>query len=68
MTTPDRSPFDDAPEADRVEQAIPVDPDGEVADDSWAGDLSADRAWQADEADLLEQAREVPLDDPDLDR
>lgn len=67
MTTPDRDPFDDAPEADRAEQSIPVIRDD---DEAWRGaqGVTADRDGQADEADLLEQAREVPLDDPDRDR
>ncbi|WP_102144241.1 hypothetical protein [Mycobacterium hubeiense] len=69
MTTPDEFSFgDDAPEADAVEQLIPV----EVSDEDT--DLDADRVtmsrdWDANEADLIEQAIAVPLsDEADFDR
>jgi hypothetical protein len=60
MTTPD--PLGDAAEADIVEQATPVDPDGDAGDGSWDGAVPTERG-EADEADLLEQSREVPVDD-----
>ncbi|UXA16005.1 hypothetical protein [Mycobacterium sp. SMC-4] len=68
MTRPDPSAFDAAAEADVVEQSIPVD---DVEDDGVFSDaqrVSADRDWQANEADLLEQAIDVPVDDADFDR
>jgi len=61
MTTPD--PLRDAAEADVAEQLTPVDAaqDGE---DTWrdAARVAGDRDWQASEADLLDQAIEVPDD------
>ncbi|PRC42985.1 hypothetical protein C6A85_000000107670 [Mycobacterium sp. ITM-2017-0098] len=67
MTTPDRSPIGDAPEADVVEQRIPVDDSDE---DSWRDTqrVGDDRDWQASEADLIEQATAVPDDEPEFDR
>ncbi len=67
MTTPDRSPFGDAAEADVVEQRIPVD---DVDEDSWrdAQRVGDDLDWQAGEADLIEQATPVPEDEPGFDR
>ncbi len=70
MTTPDHSPFGDAPEApeaDVAEQHTPVEGSDQG---SWpdAQRVSADRDWQADEADLIEQSIEVPDDDADFDR
>ncbi|MGV0746307.1 hypothetical protein ABQF30_28295 [Mycolicibacterium sp. XJ870] len=56
--------FDDfAPEADAVEQLIPVavDEDDEAALDPVLTRISP--SADADEADLLEQAMVVPLDD-----
>jgi hypothetical protein len=56
MTRPDVPPW--IPEADRIEQAIPADPEpvDEPMDTSPAVD-------QADEADVIEQSIEVPLED-----
>lgn len=76
MTTPDRSQFGDAPEApeateaDVAEQRTPVD---DTDQQSWpdAERVSADRDWQASEADLIEQSMDVPDDqdyDADFDR
>jgi hypothetical protein len=63
MTNPDGLAFgDDTPEADVVDQLIPV----EVGDeDSWqeATRLTSARDWDATEADLLDQAIAVPLPD-----
>ncbi|MBX7434532.1 hypothetical protein JDV09_20865 [Mycobacterium sp. Y57] len=68
MTTPDRSPFGDATEADVAEQHSPVGDAGD--DDTWsdAAKVGTDRGWQADEADLIEQALDVPDDDTDFER
>ena len=68
MTTPEGSEFDDdAPEADVVEQLIPVD-DGD--EDTWreAARVTSARNWDANEADLIEQAIAVPDDDSEFDR
>jgi hypothetical protein len=70
MTTPDRTPFD-AAEADVIEQQTPVDQQIPADDDAWLDDserVSADRDWQANEADLIEQAMDVPDDGSDFDR
>ena len=68
MTSPGGSGFrDDAPEADVVEQLIPID----VADeDTWrdARRVTSARGWEANEADLIEQAIDVPDDDWEFDR
>jgi hypothetical protein len=65
MTTPDRSPLSDAAEADVVEQLTPVT--AAEGDDTWSDveRVSGDR--EASEADLIEQAIEVP-DDDEFDR
>ena len=65
MTTPDRSPLGDAAEADVVEQLTPVT--GADGDDTWRDveRVSGDR--EASEADLIDQAIEVP-DDDEFDR
>ena len=67
MTTPQRSGFDDAPEADVAEQLIPILADDE---DTWrdAARVTRARGWEADEADLIEQAIAVPDDDSEFDR
>ena len=67
MTTPDPNPLDDAAEADVVDQHLAVDG---VDDDVWsdARRVSADRDWQASEADLIDQAIAVPEDESELDR
>lgn len=67
MTTPDRTPFGDAAEADLVDQQIPV-VDGDQ--ESW-GDpqvVGDHRDWQASEADLIEQATAVPDEESGFDR
>ncbi|WP_193048061.1 hypothetical protein [Mycolicibacterium baixiangningiae] len=71
MSTPNGPVFDDeAPEADVVEQLIPVDVDDEEVGGLDAARVSVSRNWDANEADLIEQAIAVPLseDDPDFDR
>jgi hypothetical protein len=68
MTNPDGSEFGDyAPEADVVEQLIPIDAGDE---DTWrdAARVASARDWEANEADLIEQAIAVPDDDADFDR
>jgi hypothetical protein len=69
MTDPDGPAFgDDTPEADVVEQLIPVETtDGD--EDTWreAERVTAAREWEASEADLVDQAIEVPLPDDELD-
>jgi hypothetical protein len=68
MTNPDGVAFgDDAPEADVVEQHIPVDVSDE---DTWreAARVTSARDWEASEADLIEQAIAVPDDDSEFDR
>jgi hypothetical protein len=68
MTRPDSLAFgEETPEADVVEQRIPVDDAGE---DSWSDAARVNRAhdWEANEADLIEQAIEVPDDDREFDR
>lgn len=62
--TPERNAFGDAAEADVVEQLQPVDDAGDdVLLD--AQRVSEDRDWQASEADLIEQATAVPVDESD---
>ncbi|WP_197377350.1 hypothetical protein [Mycolicibacterium baixiangningiae] len=71
MSTPNGPVFDDeAPEADVVEQLTPVDVDDEEVGGLDAARVSVSRNWDANEADLIEQAIAVPLseDDPDFDR
>ncbi|HYP93784.1 MAG TPA: hypothetical protein VER34_11760 [Mycobacterium sp.] len=68
MTNPDGGGFgDDAPEADVVEQLIPIDVSDE---DTWrdAARVASARDWQASEADLIDQAIAVPDDDSEFDR
>lgn len=68
MTTPQGRAFgDDTPEADVVEQRIPIDVRD---DDTWndAARVTTGRDWEADEADLIEQAIAVPDDDAEFDR
>jgi hypothetical protein len=68
MTNPDGGGFgDDAPEADVVEQLIPIDVSDE---DTWrdAARVASSRDWQASEADLIDQAIAVPDDDSEFDR
>lgn len=71
MTTPDRGPFGEAPEADVAEQLRPVGPPtDDVDENTWpdAERVAADRDWQASEADLIEQTIDVPEDDAEFDR
>jgi hypothetical protein len=68
MTNADGREFDDdAPEADVAEQLHPVDVRDE---DTWrdAARVATARDWEANEADLIEQAIAVPEDDSDFDR
>lgn len=69
MTTPDRDPLPDAAEADVVEQLTPTTPE-DADDDTWreAQRVADDHDWEANEADLIEQAIEVPDDDTEFDR
>ncbi|MEV0296808.1 hypothetical protein [Nocardia sp. NPDC050710] len=60
----------EVPEADLVEQSVPVSPDDQAADESIEQAVAAavDRdAWNANEADLVEQSIPVPMDDEDRD-
>ncbi|MET7773858.1 hypothetical protein [Nocardia sp. NPDC005366] len=60
-TTSDSS--DEVSEADLAEQSTPVDPD-ESSDDEQALAEAVDRdRWNANVADIVEQAIEVPPDD-----
>jgi hypothetical protein len=68
MTDPEGRTFgDDTPEADVAEQLIPVDARDE---DTWrdAARVTTSRDWDANEADLIEQAIAVPDDDSEFDR
>jgi hypothetical protein len=68
MTHPEgRVLGDDTPEADVVEQLIPIDDDDA---DTWrdAARVAPARDWDASEADLIEQAIEVPDDGSEFDR
>jgi hypothetical protein len=68
MSNPGGRPFsDDTPEADMVEQLIPIDASDE---DTWrdASRVTTARAWDANEADLIEQAIAVPDDESEFDR
>jgi hypothetical protein len=68
MTNPEGSEFDhDAPEADVVEQHIPIDVSDE---DTWrdAARVTGARGSEASEADLIEQAIAVPDDESEFDR
>jgi hypothetical protein len=51
----------DAPEADVVEQHTPVSPDADQTDPVVR--VSEHRPLEANEADVLEQEEEVPIDD-----
>jgi hypothetical protein len=67
MTQADDRPFDDfAPEADAVDQLRPIEvDDDEAALDSALADVQLRVSTQSDasEADLIEQAIVVPVDD-----
>jgi hypothetical protein len=68
MTNPEGAAFgDDAPEADVVEQHIPIDVSD---DDTWqdAARVTGARDWEASEADLIDQAIVVPDDESEFDR
>src|ERR1700737_783198 len=68
MTNPVGSEFgDDAPEADVVEQLIPIDVTDE---DTWrdAARVASALDWEASEADMIAQAIAVPDDDSEFDR
>jgi hypothetical protein len=68
MTNPEDAAFaDDAPEADVVEQRIPIDFSEE---DTWldAARVTGARQGEASEADLIEQAIAVPEDQSEFDR
>jgi hypothetical protein len=68
ITNPDGDALgDDAPEADVAEQRIPIDVRD---DDTWrdAARVASARDWEANEADLIEQAIAVPEDDTEFDR
>lgn len=66
MMTSSGPVFDDLPEADVAEQLIPVDAaDGDAELDFARVRVSSE--WDADEADLIEQAIAVPLSDDDED-
>ena len=58
MTTPDRSPYRDVPDASEADLAEQQRAVSDVDEDSWqdAQRVSLDRDWQANEADLVEQA------------
>jgi len=68
MTNPEGSAFgDDAPEADAVEQHIPID----VSDEDPRRDaarVTGARGWEASEVDLIDQSIAVPDDDSEFDR
>ena len=71
MSTPDEPVFgDDAPEADVVEQLIPVDVEDEEEGGLDPARVTVSGNWEANEADVIEQSIAVPLsdDDPDFDR
>jgi hypothetical protein len=68
MTDPEGAAFeDDAPEADVVEQHIPVDVSDE---DKWrdAARITGPPDREASEADLIDQAIAVPDDESGFDR
>ncbi|WP_024444887.1 hypothetical protein [Mycolicibacterium iranicum] len=70
MTTPDRSPYRDVPDASEADLAEQQRAVSDVDEDSWqdAQRVSLDRDWQANEADLVEQALVVPDDETEFDR
>jgi len=67
MTKPGGEFGDDAPEADVIEQLRSTDVSEE---DTWrdAARVASARDWEANEADLIEQAIAVPDDDAEFDR
>ncbi len=69
MSTPENLSYgDDTPEADLAEQRIPVDSEDEERAGLDPSRVTVDRESDANEADLIEQAMEVPVDDDDFDR
>ncbi|TFV54708.1 hypothetical protein E4P42_25185 [Mycobacterium sp. PS03-16] len=71
MTTAGDPAFgEEAPEADVVEQRLPVDADADEEGGLDPAQVSPSRNWEASEADLIEQSIAVPLsdDDPEFDR
>ena len=66
MTTPEPDPPGEAAEADVVDQHLVDD----VDEDAWRDlqRVSADRDWQASEADLIEQATAVPEEESERER
>jgi hypothetical protein len=68
MTHPEGLTFgEESPEADVVEQLTPVE---DRDDDTWrdADRVTAAKDWDATEADLIEQAIDVPDDEADFER
>ncbi|MCT7661895.1 hypothetical protein [Mycobacterium deserti] len=67
MTHPEGLAVEGA-EADVVEQLTPVEDRDD--DDTWrdADRVTAAKDWHANEADLIEQAIDVPEDEADFDR
>ena len=61
-----RGPDAEVPEADRLEQQLPVDTTDAVEPDDSYSPISA-VPMEADPADVFEQAQPVPLDDEDRD-
>ncbi|MEC3951571.1 hypothetical protein VMT65_00850 [Nocardia sp. CDC153] len=59
--------IDEVPEADYVEQTLPANPaddaESETRDAELASVPADDNGWTASEADLVEQAIPVPMDD-----
>lgn len=71
VTNPEGLTFgDETPEGDVADQSIPAT-DGDGEEDTWAeaARISQRRDWEANEADLVDQAIVAPLpedgDDPD---
>jgi len=64
MTTPEPDPPGEAAEVDVVDQHRSID------EDAWRDlqRVSADRDWQASEADLIEQAIAVPEEESERER
>ncbi|MGV0836422.1 hypothetical protein [Mycolicibacterium thermoresistibile] len=67
MTSSGGEVFDEKPETDVADQEIPVTDDGE--EDTWseAARIAQRRDWDANEADLIEQAIAAPLPEDDAD-
>lgn len=67
MTSSGGEVFDEKPERDVADQVIPVTDDGEQ--DTWteAARIAQRRDWDANEADLIDQAIVAPLPEDELD-